>query len=81
VGIDAVLKNLLNCATVNRSGLNFPNRRTEIMKTATKVLLALLAMALFDVIIPIPITVLMLIYVLYQKPEWFREMVEEIYGS
>jgi len=27
----------------------------------------------------VPITVFMLIYVLYQKPAWFKEMVLEVY--
>ncbi|MFC1877632.1 hypothetical protein ACFL2E_10245 [Thermodesulfobacteriota bacterium] len=51
------------------------------MKTTTKILLVLVAMALFDVIIPIPIAVLMLIYVLNQKPAWFKDLVEEVYRS
>jgi len=49
------------------------------MKTNTKILLILITMALFDVIIPIPLAVLMLIYVLYQKPAWFKNAVEDVY--
>lgn len=51
------------------------------MKTTTKVLIFLIVMALADIIIPVPIAVFMLIYVLYQKPPWFKEMVLEIYRS
>jgi len=51
------------------------------MKTTTKILFYLIAMALVDIIIPVPIAAFMLIYVLYQKPVWFREMVVEIYKS
>ena len=49
------------------------------MKTTTKVLLYLILLAITDTIIPVPITSMLLIYVLYQKPEWFRDMVDEIY--
>jgi hypothetical protein len=49
------------------------------MKSSTKFLLILIAMAIFDVIIPIPLAVLLLIYVLYQKPVWFKEAVDDIY--
>lgn len=51
------------------------------MKTNTKILIFLIAMALADIIIPIPIAAFMLIYVLYQKPVWFRELVEAVYRS
>jgi hypothetical protein len=51
------------------------------MKTTTKILIYLVAMALVDIVIPVPIAAFMLIYVLYQKPSWFKEMVVEIYRS
>ena len=51
------------------------------MKTTTKILIYLAAMALVDTVIPVPIAAFLLIYVLYQKPAWFKEMVEEIYRS
>lgn len=51
------------------------------MKTQTKILLYLIVLALVDTVIPIPITGIILIYVLYQKPGWFRELVNEIYHS
>ena len=49
------------------------------MKTTTKILLVLIAMAIFDVIIPIPLAVLMLIYMLYQKPVWIKKLVDDVY--
>ena len=49
------------------------------MKTTNKILIFLVVMALIDIIIPIPIAVFMLIYVLYQKPLWFKDLVEEVY--
>lgn len=36
-------------------------------------------LAVFDTIIPIPITAMALIMVLYQKPKWFKEWIEDIY--
>jgi hypothetical protein len=51
------------------------------MKTTTKILIFLIAMALADILIPIPIATFMLIYVLYQKPVWFKGLVEEVYRS
>lgn len=49
------------------------------MKTKTKILLCLIVLALVDTVIPVPITNILLIYVLYQKPDWFRGLVSEIY--
>ena len=51
------------------------------MKTTTKILAYLVAMALVDIVIPVPIAAFMLIYVLYLKPAWFREVVEDVYRS
>jgi len=45
----------------------------------TKLLIGLILLGLADVLIPIPITCGILIYVLLQKPPWFREMVGKIY--
>lgn len=41
----------------------------------------LLILSLLDMIIPIPFTALMLIYVLLEKPPWFIGLVTEIYNS
>ena len=49
------------------------------MKTKTKIIIYLSILALFDMIIPIPFTTLMLIYVTLEKPEWFRNLVTDIY--
>ena len=51
------------------------------MSTKNQVLIYIIVLAVFDTIIPIPITALVLIHVLYQKPRWFREWVEDIYRS
>ena len=52
-----------------------------IMKTNTKIIFYLSILALLDMIIPIPFTALMLIYVIIEKPAWFRKLVTEIYNS
>ena len=51
------------------------------MKTNTKILIYLFILALLDMIIPIPFTALMLIYVILEKPAWFRNLVTDIYNS
>ena len=51
------------------------------MSLKTQLLIYIIVLAVFDTVIPIPITALVLIHVLYQKPRWFREWVEEIYRS
>ena len=49
------------------------------MKIKTKILIWLIFFALFDLIIPFPITAAVLLYVLFEKPTWFQECVQEIY--
>jgi len=50
------------------------------MKIYTKILISLIILAVFDIVIPIPFTTILLIYVLVEKPLWFKRMVAEIYG-
>jgi len=50
------------------------------MTLKTKCLAALIFLAIVDVVIPIPILGLILIYVLLQRPSWFVDMVREIYS-
>jgi len=51
------------------------------VNTKTKTLLSLVILALIDIIIPVPLTGILLIYVLLEKPDWFRNVVSEIYDS
>ena len=51
------------------------------MKTTTKILIFLIGMAMADIVIPVPIVAFMLIYVLYQRPPWFKDLLEEVYRS
>lgn len=51
------------------------------MKTGTKTAIFLMVLAFFDTVIPVPITTGILLYVLLEKPAWFRKRVDEIYAS
>ena len=51
------------------------------MKLKSKLLIYLVILAIFDMVIPIPFTAILLIYVLLNKPAWFREWVTEIYRT
>jgi hypothetical protein len=49
------------------------------MKLKTRLMIYLVIFALFDMIIPIPFSALLLIYVLLEKPDWFKNLVDEVY--
>ena len=49
------------------------------MSTKTQILIWLALLAVLDAVIPIPIVAMILIMVLFQKPHWFKEWVEEVY--
>ena len=49
------------------------------MKSKTEILIYLIIFALFDMIIPVPFTAILLIYVLLVKPLWFKKLVAEVY--
>ena len=49
------------------------------MATRTKIIIALSVLGILDVVIPIPILGIILFYVVFQKPPWFRDAVDEIY--
>jgi hypothetical protein len=51
------------------------------MKSKTLILIYLIVFALFDTVIPIPFAAILLIYVLLEKPKWFKELVNDIYQS
>ena len=50
-----------------------------MMNIRTKSILVLILLGMVDVVIPIPIIGLMLIYVIFQKPSWFSDLVKDIY--
>ena len=49
------------------------------MSITTQVLVGLIILGIIDTVIPIPFMVLILIYVVLQKPTWFTNKVREIY--
>lgn len=50
------------------------------MKTTTKTIIQLICLGIVDIVLPIPILGIILMYVVLQKPPWFRDVVDEIYG-
>ena len=50
------------------------------MTIKTKYLIALILLAIVDMVIPLPIIGAILIYVLLQRPPWFRNAVTDIYS-
>ncbi len=51
------------------------------MTIKTKFVIALLLLCLVDTVIPFPIIGVILIYVLLQRPPWFKDIFVEIYGE
>jgi hypothetical protein len=51
------------------------------MTIKTKCLITLILLAMVDTVIPFPIIGAILIYVLLQRPPWFRNVVAELYGA
>ncbi len=51
-----------------------------MMSTQSKTILILILLGAIDALIPIPIIGLILIYVVIQKPSWFQDLVNDIYG-
>jgi hypothetical protein len=50
-----------------------------VVTLTTKCLLSLAALALGDMVIPIPILGGILIYVVIQKPRWFEQLTSRLY--
>ena len=51
------------------------------MSVKTKSLVGLILLSMVDTVIPFPILGVTLIYVVLQRPPWFRDVVLEIYGE
>jgi hypothetical protein len=49
------------------------------MNIRTKSIFVLILLGMIDVVIPVPIIGLILIYVIVQKPSWFLDFTQEIY--
>jgi hypothetical protein len=50
------------------------------MNLRAKILTVLILLAIVDVVIPIPFTTILLIYVLMEKPPWFKKITVDIYN-
>jgi putative effector of murein hydrolase LrgA (UPF0299 family) len=50
------------------------------MTIKTKWFITLILLSMVDIVIPFPIIGAILIYVLLQRPPWFRNVVADIYG-
>jgi len=50
------------------------------MSIKTKSLIILISLGIMDVVIPIPILGVILIYVVLQRPSWFTNVVRELYN-
>lgn len=51
------------------------------MNIRNKTLLALILLCVVDVVIPLPIAGLVLVYVVVQRPPWFVDLANRIYRS
>jgi hypothetical protein len=51
------------------------------MKSSTKTILYLILFAAIDTVIPVPITALILLYVVLERPPWFMALVNDIYAE
>lgn len=50
------------------------------MTTKTKALITLGILAVFDAVIPVPITALIVIFAIVRKPPWAVDLVRDIYS-
>ena len=51
------------------------------MTTKTKALITVGILAVFDTVIPVPFTALIVIYVIVQRPPWAIDFIHDIYGQ
>lgn len=51
------------------------------MNIKTQLIVTLILLGVVDAVIPIPITALILIYVIVQKPPWFKDVVQKVYKT
>lgn len=51
------------------------------MTTKTKALITVGILAVFDTVIPIPFTALIVIYAILQKPPWVTDLIHDVYGA
>ncbi len=50
-----------------------------IVTLKTQALIGLVVLSVVDVVIPVPMLGLILVFVVLQKPPWFQQVVRELY--
>jgi len=73
-GLRAVFKTRWSHQPENRS-----SQRTMNVSLKTQILINLIVLAIVDTVVPVPITAMLLIMVLFQRPKWFKDWVDRIY--
>jgi len=51
------------------------------MKLKAKLIVALILIAVVDMVIPIPFTAILLLYVVIERPPWFKTWTLDIYNG
>ena len=51
------------------------------MKLKGKLIIGLIILAVVDMIVPIPFTALLLLYVVIERPPWFKTWTVDIYET
>ncbi len=51
------------------------------MQLRGKLIIALVILAVLDMVVPIPFMALMLLYVVLEKPAWFQKRVSALYRT
>jgi hypothetical protein len=51
------------------------------MNIKTKCLIFIIIIGIIDMVIPVPILGIVLLYVVFQRPPWFADVVGEIYKT
>lgn len=71
---------IIGCKTkVHTKQYNPLFRRATALSLRTQILINLIVLAIVDTVVPIPITAMILIMVLFQRPKWFKTWVDRIY--
>ncbi len=68
--------------TALQSPFNRKSWETRLMTKKTRLLAGIAVLGFFDAVVPLfPILALVLVYVVFEKPPWFLEIVQDIYGK
>jgi hypothetical protein len=51
------------------------------MTTRMKIITSLIMLGIIDMVVPIPILGIILLYVVMEKPPWFRRAVRDVYNE